>query len=122
VSFLARIALIVVDGGKVDETGFTMRLAAVILPDLGTGPDVPIVVSHWFAARGDRVWEGERLVEVLVGPATFDVPAPVSGRLAEIHGWEDDRIEPGSVLGLVATAEDDARDGGVDQKPISPAR
>ena len=88
-----------------------MRLAAVILPDLGTGPDVPIVVSHWFAARGDRVWEGERLVEVLVGPATFDVSAPVSGRLAEIHGWEDDRVEPGSVLGLVATADDDVRDG-----------
>ena len=65
-----------------------MRLAAVILPDLGTGPDVPIVVSHWFAARGDRVWEGERLVEVLVGPATFDVPSPVSGRLAEIRGWK----------------------------------
>ena len=53
-----------------------MRLEAVILPDLGTGPDVPIVVSHWFAARGDEVWEGDRLVEVLVGPATFDVPAP----------------------------------------------
>ena len=88
-----------------------MRLAAVILPDLGTGPDVPIVVSHWFAARGDPVWEGERLVEVLVGPATFDVSSPVSGRLAEIHGWEDDRVEPGSVLGLVATADDDASDG-----------
>ena len=83
-----------------------MRLAAVILPDLGTGPDVPIVVSHWFAARGDRVWEGERLVEVLVGPATFDVSSPVSGRLAEIRGLEDDRVEPGSVLGLVATAEE----------------
>src|SRR5438105_15912775 len=53
-----------------------MRLEAVILPDLGTGPDVPIVVSHWFAARGDEVWEGDRLVEILVGPATFDVPAP----------------------------------------------
>ena len=47
-------------------------------------------------------------MEVLVGPATFDVPSPVSGRLAEIHGLEDDRVEPGSVLGLVATAEDDA--------------
>ena len=99
-----------------------MRLAAVILPNLGTGPDVPIVVSHWFAARGDRVWEGERLVEVLVGPATFDVSAPVSGRLTEIHGWEDDRVEPGSVLGLVATADDDARDAGIDQKPSSPER
>ena len=105
-----------------DETGFTMRLAAVILPDLGTGPDVPIVVSHWFAARGDRVWEGERLVEVLVGPATFDVSAPVSGRLTEIHGWEDDRVEPGSVLGLVATADEDARESGIDEKPIPPAR
>jgi pyruvate/2-oxoglutarate dehydrogenase complex dihydrolipoamide acyltransferase (E2) component len=84
-----------------------MRLEAVILPELGTGPDVPIVVSHWFAGRGDEVWEGDRLVEVVVGPATFDVPAPTTGRLAAIHGREDDRVTPGSVLGLVAVTEDD---------------
>jgi pyruvate/2-oxoglutarate dehydrogenase complex dihydrolipoamide acyltransferase (E2) component len=83
-----------------------MRLEAVVLPELGTGPDVPIVVSHWFAERGDEVWEGDRLVEVLVGPATFDVPAPTSGRLAVIHGLEDDRVTPGMVLGLVAVMED----------------
>ena len=91
-----------------------MRLEAVILPDLGTGPDVPIVVSHWFAGRGDEVWEGDRLVEVLVGPATFDVPAPISGRLAAIHGREDDPVVPGAVLGFVAVAEEEeaaARDG-----------
>lgn len=99
-----------------------MRLAAVILPDLGTGPDVPIVVSHWFAARGEEVWEGDRLVEVLVGPATFDVPAPVSGRLAEIRGQEDDEVVPGAVLGLVAAAEDaDDADGG-SNRPTSPGR
>ncbi len=88
-----------------------MRLEAVILPDLGTGPNVPIVVSFWFAARGDEVFEGERLVEVLVGPATFDVPAPISGRLTEIRGREDDLVAPGAVLGLVAAAEvgDDPR-------------
>jgi pyruvate/2-oxoglutarate dehydrogenase complex dihydrolipoamide acyltransferase (E2) component len=83
-----------------------MRLEAVILPDLGTGLDLPIVVSHWFAGRGDDVWEGERLVEVLVGPATFDVPAPSTGRLAEIRGFEDDCVLPGAVLGLVAVRED----------------
>jgi len=83
-----------------------MRLEAVILPELGTGPDVPIVVSHWFVGRGEEVWEGDRLVEVLVGPATFDVPAPSSGRLAVIHGREDDRVRPGMVLGLVAVLED----------------
>jgi pyruvate/2-oxoglutarate dehydrogenase complex dihydrolipoamide acyltransferase (E2) component len=97
-----------------------MRMAAVILPDLGTGPDVPIVVSYWFAARGDRVWEGERLVEVLVGPATFDVPSPVTGRLARIHYLEDDRVEAGSVLGLVAAigsgASDDAGDQGLENQ------
>ena len=83
-----------------------MRLEAVILPELGTGPDEPIVVSHWYAGPGDEVWEGDRLVEVLVGPATFDVPAPASGRLAEIRGQEDDRVGPGAVLGLVAVGED----------------
>lgn len=84
-----------------------MRHAPVILPDLGTGPDVPIVVSYWFASRGEQVWEGERLVEILAGPATFDVPAPATGRLAEIHGREDDRVRPGSVLGVVAVPEED---------------
>jgi pyruvate/2-oxoglutarate dehydrogenase complex dihydrolipoamide acyltransferase (E2) component len=96
------------DGRK--KTGLVMRLAAVILPDLGTGPDVPIVVSYWFVARGDRVWEGERLVEVVVGPATFDVPSPATGRLARIHRLPDDRVEAGSVLGLVAAIGDDASD------------
>jgi pyruvate/2-oxoglutarate dehydrogenase complex dihydrolipoamide acyltransferase (E2) component len=90
-----------------------MRFEAVILPDLGTGPDVPIVVSHWFAARGEEVWEGDRLVELLVGPATFDVPAPTTGRLAEIRSEEDDRVEPGAVLGLMAVdeGEDEAGPG-----------
>src|SRR4051794_18511911 len=95
-----------------------MRLEAVILPDLGTGTDVPIIVSHWFAARGDEVWEGERLVEVLVGPATFDVPAPSDGRLAEIRGYEDDPVTPGAVLGLVAVEED----GDGDDPPSPPGR
>lgn len=97
-----------------------MRLEAVILPDLGTGPDEPIVVSHWFAARGEEVWEGDRLVEVIVGPATFDVPAPRSGRLKEIRGREDDRVAPGAVLGLLAVPEDDRDDD--DRPPASPDR
>jgi pyruvate/2-oxoglutarate dehydrogenase complex dihydrolipoamide acyltransferase (E2) component len=99
-----------------------MRLEAVILPDLGTGPDVPIVVSHWFAARGDEVLEGDRLVEVLVGPATFDVSSPVTGRLAEIRGREDDEVVPGTVLGLVAATEDADIEGGDEGRDPTPGR
>ena len=95
-----------------------MRLEAVILPELGTGPDEPIVVSHWYAGPGDEVWEGDRLVEVLVGPATFDVPAPTTGRLAEIRGREDDRVAPGAVLGLVEALEEvDAGDSPTGRSP-----
>ncbi len=109
------------------ETGFAMRTAAVILPDLGTGPDTPIVVSYWFASRGQAVWEGERLVEVLVGPATFDVPAPATGRLARIRAREDDRVIPGGVLGEIAIPEargdddgDEVRDPGGDDHDEGP--
>ena len=84
-----------------------MRLVAVILPDLGTGPATPIIVSYWYAARGETVWEGDRLVEVLVGPATFDVPAPATGRLAEIRVREDDTRRSRGPAGQIAEIEED---------------
>lgn len=87
-----------------------MRLEAVILPELGTRPGEPIVVSHWYARPGDAVWEGDRLVETLVGPATVDVPAPASGRLAEVRAEEDDPVLPGSVLGFVAVSDPEGED------------
>jgi pyruvate/2-oxoglutarate dehydrogenase complex dihydrolipoamide acyltransferase (E2) component len=85
-----------------------MRLVAVILPDLGTGADSPVTVSYWYAARGETVWEGDRLVEVLVGPATFDVSSPATGRLAEIRLREDDQALPGALLGQIAVLDEDA--------------
>ncbi|MGZ5997409.1 MAG: biotin/lipoyl-containing protein, partial [Isosphaeraceae bacterium] len=78
-------------------------------------PDTPIVVSYWFAARGESVWEGERLVEVLVGPATFDVPAPATGRLVEIRLREDDPILPGAMLGCIAVLDEDSDDESKDK-------
>ena len=102
---LQGIARFKADGQTTDVTGFAMREVAVILPDLGTGPNTPIVVSYWFAGRGETVWEGERLVEVLVGPATFDVPAPATGRLVEIRAREDDPVLPGALLGRIAVSD-----------------
>ena len=99
-----------IDDQYTDVTGFTMRKAAVILPDLGTSPEMPIVVSYWFVGRGETVWEGERLVEVLVGPATFDIAAPATGRLVEIRMSEDDTLAPGAMLGCIAVLDEDSDD------------
>jgi pyruvate/2-oxoglutarate dehydrogenase complex dihydrolipoamide acyltransferase (E2) component len=113
-SVLRTFCRFVIDGQPTDVTGFAMRVAAVTLPDLGTGPDTPIVVSYWFAARGQTVWEGERLVEVLVGPATFDVPAPATGRLTVIRAREDDLVVPGALLGSILVLDEDGDDGSKD--------
>jgi pyruvate/2-oxoglutarate dehydrogenase complex dihydrolipoamide acyltransferase (E2) component len=72
----------------------------VILPDLG----VPSArLSVWFAEPGDTVYEGERLVEVAVGGATFDVSAPATGRLAECFVMPPDEVKPQAVLGEIVT-------------------
>jgi pyruvate/2-oxoglutarate dehydrogenase complex dihydrolipoamide acyltransferase (E2) component len=72
--------------------------AEIILPELGAAP---VVVSAWFADTGELVFAGDRLVEVLVGGATFDVSAPGSGRLVDKLALPRDFVQPGQVLGLV---------------------
>jgi len=72
--------------------------APILLPELGAAP---IMLSVWFADLGDEVFEGDRLVEVLVNGATFDVPAPATGWLVEQSALANDPIVPGQVLGLL---------------------
>ncbi len=77
----------------------------VLLPELGLAAGQPIALSVWFAEPGDRVYEGDRLVEVIVTGATFDVSSPATGRLAEIVRFPDEPIHPGEVLGWINAPE-----------------
>jgi pyruvate/2-oxoglutarate dehydrogenase complex dihydrolipoamide acyltransferase (E2) component len=79
-----------------------MPLTPVVLPDLGSEP---VYLSLWFAAAGDEVFEGDRLVEVLASCATFDVAAPASGVLVECRAYRPDRLVPGQVLGVIETSD-----------------
>jgi pyruvate/2-oxoglutarate dehydrogenase complex dihydrolipoamide acyltransferase (E2) component len=76
--------------------------AEVILPDLGAAS---VVLSAWLADPGDEVFQGDRLVEVLVGAATFDVAAPATGRLLRQIALANDVLRPGQVLGVVERSE-----------------
>ena len=76
---------------------------AITLPELGAPA---AVISVWFVAPGDAVYEGDRLVEILAGGATFDVPSPASGRLAQRLALPNDAVRPGQVLGLVEVEEE----------------
>ncbi|MCX7701397.1 MAG: lipoyl domain-containing protein [Gemmataceae bacterium] len=69
------------------------------MPDLGGGP---ARLTVWYADPGDRVLEGERIVEILSERATFEIVAPATGILAERRVFPNDPVEPGQILGLIS--------------------
>ena len=52
-------------------------------------------------AVGDRVTEGDRVAEVLIPGAIFDVPAPASGVLTEQSAQPGDALSAGQVVGQI---------------------
>ena len=81
------------------------RRCELLLPELGMA-DVPITASTWLTRVGHQVHAGERLLEVLAGDVTIDLPAPASGTLVEQRVAEDDQLQVGQVLGVIIAAED----------------
>ena len=82
-----------------------MPRVPIPLPDLGTPR---AVLSLWYVRPGDRVYEGDRVAEVLIPGATFDVPAPATGVLVERAALPNDPVAAGQVLGMIEP-EDTAR-------------
>lgn len=80
------------------------RTHSIVLPELGLR-DVRITASVWFAELGGHVMEGERLLEVAAGDVIVDVPAPISGRLVEQLVAEDELLQTGQILGIIAAAQ-----------------
>ena len=78
----------------------------ITLPELGLPAGRRVTLSAWYAEQGDLVFEGDRLVEVLTDGATFDVPCPATGLLAERLAYPRDVLRPGQVLGLVEAREE----------------
>jgi pyruvate/2-oxoglutarate dehydrogenase complex dihydrolipoamide acyltransferase (E2) component len=70
----------------------------IVMPDLGAAE---VAVSVWYVKPGETVFAGDRVVEVLLGSATFDVPAPVSGVLAEQAALPGERVTARQVLGYL---------------------
>jgi pyruvate/2-oxoglutarate dehydrogenase complex dihydrolipoamide acyltransferase (E2) component len=73
----------------------------VVVPDLGIAPSSPLVVSCWLADVGEEVVEGDRLVELISGEITVDIPSPTSGKLAKVKIGRNRKVQPGSVLGWI---------------------
>ena len=75
-------------------------MTKVVLPELGEGIE-KAPVSYWFFKEGDTVKEKEDLVELTTDKATFNLPSPCAGVLAEIIFHEGDSVNIGEVLGAI---------------------
>jgi pyruvate/2-oxoglutarate dehydrogenase complex dihydrolipoamide acyltransferase (E2) component len=75
------------------------------LPDLGFTAagldDIPIKLCIWYAAIGDRVTEGESLVEILAGEVALELTAPASGFLAERGAEAGAPLAVGQLLAII---------------------
>ncbi len=70
----------------------------VNLPSLGEDAGDTAKVSFNYFDEGDEVNEGEDLVEMVTDKATFNVPAPKTGRVLKLLVSEDDEVKVGDPL------------------------
>jgi pyruvate/2-oxoglutarate dehydrogenase complex dihydrolipoamide acyltransferase (E2) component len=70
----------------------------IVVPDLGC-PN--LVLSVWYVKPGESVFSGDRVVEVLLGSATFEISAPSCGTLETQCAGPDEPLSPGQVVGYL---------------------
>ncbi len=86
----------------------------VIMPALGMVQDMGVVIS-WLKSEGDKVEQGEPLMEVETDKATVEIEAPATGTVAKILAKEDEAVPVGHVVALIAEPGEDIVDA-----PIAP--
>jgi 2-oxoglutarate dehydrogenase E2 component (dihydrolipoamide succinyltransferase) len=72
----------------------------VVLPEVGEGM-TEAFIARWHKQVGDRVTEGEPLVEVITDKVNVDLPATATGVLAERRFPEEARVKVGEVIGVI---------------------
>lgn len=75
-------------------------MTKVVLPELGEKIE-KATVSYWYFKEGEKVNEKDDLVELTTDKATFNLPSPCSGTLAEIFFREGDIVNIGELLGTI---------------------
>ncbi|MEM8547319.1 MAG: biotin/lipoyl-containing protein, partial [Pseudomonadota bacterium] len=67
------------------------------LPDLGEGT-VEAEIGEWRFKVGDTVSEDDVIVDMMTDKAAVEIPSPVSGRIASLHGEQGDIVAVGTNL------------------------
>lgn len=78
----------------------SVEVREVVMPDLQGAEE--ITVGAWSKGRGDRVAEGETLMEAHTDKVNAEIPSPVSGVVEELLLEVGDRVQPGQAIARIA--------------------
>jgi pyruvate dehydrogenase E2 component (dihydrolipoamide acetyltransferase) len=81
----------------------------VVMPELGDGIE-KATISYWYVEEGQEVKKGEDLVEVTTDKATFNIPCPCDGNIAEIFYRDGESAEVGEVVATIEESSDEEQD------------
>lgn len=83
----------------------------VIMPVLGMNQDTAVLLA-WLKQEGERVEQGEPIMEVETDKATMELDSPASGTLARVAAAAGDEVRVGSVIAVIL-ADGEAADASV---------
>ncbi len=86
----------------------SMAQVELIMPKMGESI-MEATILKWVKNVGDTVEEDETILEIATDKVDSEVPSPVDGTIKEIYFQEDDTVEIGKVIALIATEGEDAR-------------
>jgi dihydrolipoamide dehydrogenase len=80
-----------------------MATQEVQVPDIGDFKDVPVI--QVFVKPGDEVKKEDPLLSLESDKATMDIPSPASGKVKEVKVKVGDRVNKGTAIVVLETAE-----------------
>ena len=87
----------------------------VELPEVEGNNGDEATVSFWYVEEDEEVEEGEDIAEMITEKTTFNVTAPVSGRLVEILAQEGDVVKIGDIMAIIETEDEESDDEDEDE-------
>jgi pyruvate/2-oxoglutarate dehydrogenase complex dihydrolipoamide acyltransferase (E2) component len=98
-------------GGGSGGAGGAATLVDVTMPQMGVSVAEGTVVA-WRVEVGDRIAADETICEISTDKIDTEVPAPVSGVVAEIAVAVEETVSVGTVLARIATGDGEAPSAG----------
>src|SRR5579875_142495 len=104
---------------EAEEVARTREIVEIVTP--GGGESVSEgTILRWAVGVGERVREGETVVEISTDKIDMELPAPASGELVEILAQEGETVGVGQVIGRIRVGEGGAPANGEAPRAPSP--